>query len=70
MGRGLHMWKSSDGRDAVPVWSVAQRVFGAIDGVAGYVISVGPGTFCVTWSDGTLAVDYPEDTIMVRKGFP
>lgn len=65
------MRQDSDEREAVPVWSVAQRVFGAIDGCPGEVVSVGAGTFNVRWSDGTRdAVVYPEDTIMVRAGFP
>ena len=65
------MRQDSDGRDTMPLWSLTQRVFGAIDGCPGDVVSVGNDWFAVQWSDGTRdAVVYPEDTIMVRKGFP
>jgi len=80
MGRNLRMWKSSDGRDTVPLGSHAQpyvlgqRVFGAIDNVAGTVVSVdaATGTFSVHWTDENAVGDvvYPYDTIMVRRAWP
>lgn len=68
------MRESSDGRNTVPLWSVAQRVYGAIDGCAGTVVSVDAEreTFTVQWQDENAVGDvvYPYDTIMVRSAFP
>lgn len=68
------MWKSEERQNTVPAWSVTQRVFGAIDGCPGTVVSVDAtaGTFSVRWSDQTALGDivYPSDTIMVRRAFP
>lgn len=79
------MRQDSDGREAVPVWSdplhtaappyaIRQRVFGAIDGVAGTVLSVDTVNriFSVQWCDAHAVGDvtYPFDTVMVRRAFP
>ena len=70
------MRQSSDGRDTMQTrgdaYAVGERVFGAIDGCPGEVVSVGDSTFTVDWTDagGADAVVYPKDTIMVRRAFP
>jgi hypothetical protein len=68
------MRESSDGRNTMPPWRVAQRVYGAIDGCPGTVVSVDPEreTFTVQWADENAVGDvvYPYDTIMVRGAFP
>lgn len=66
------MRENDDGRNAVFPWSVSQRVFGAIDGLPGRVVSVDEqfGTFIVKWDDGDFPVVYPEGTIMIRRAFP
>jgi hypothetical protein len=66
------MRENNGGRDKVPVWRVAQRVYGAIDNWPGSVVSVDAerGTFTVQWSDGMFPVVYPVDTIMVREAWP
>lgn len=66
------MSEDDAGRNTLPVWSVAQRVYGAVDDCPGYVISVDPdaGTFTVEWRDDGFPVVYPVDTMMVRRGFP
>lgn len=70
MGWGLRMREDDAGRDKVPLWSVAQRVFGAIDNCPGTVVSVGERTVTVQWSDGASPVVYPLDTIMIRSAYP
>lgn len=68
------MREDDHGRSEVPVWRVSQRVAGALDGCPGTVISVdafsGYGYFAVKWDDGTDAVVYPRETIMVRRAMP
>lgn len=66
------MRKDSDGRDTVPLWSVAQRVYGAIDSCPGTVVSVDDrfDTFIVKWEGNDFPVVYPRETIMIRRGFP
>jgi len=56
-------------RDASP-YVLGQRVFGAIDGCSGNVVSVYGGTFIVLWRDYGVPVVYPENTMMVRRAFP
>lgn len=53
-------------------WSVAQRVYGAIDSMPGTIVSVDAerGTFSVYWADKNFPVVYPVETIMVRKAWP
>lgn len=55
-------------------WTAHERVFGAIDGCPGTVVSVDAigGTFTVQWADQDAVgnVIYPFDTIMVRRKFP
>lgn len=53
-------------------YKVGERVFGAIDGVPGTIVSVdrGRGVVTVEWSGGKFPVDYPEDTIMIRRAYP
>lgn len=74
MERSLRMRSKGNDGDAVPPWSVAQRVYGAIDGCPGTVVSVDAEreTFTVQWQDENAVGDvvYPYDTIMVRSAFP
>lgn len=74
MERDLRMRENSNGRDKVPVWRVAQRVYGAIDNCPGTVVSVDAErrTFKVQWADANALGDvvYPWDTLMVREGWP
>jgi hypothetical protein len=68
------MRQDGDGRDQMQTRSYApgERVFGAIDGVAGTVVSVDDkfDTFLVKWDDGSFPVVYDQATILVRRGFP
>lgn len=68
------MRSQDDGRSEVPPWSVAQRVYGAIDGCPGTIVSMDAEreTFTVQWADENAVGDvvYPFDTIMVRSAFP
>lgn len=72
------MWQDSDGRDTMPIWSYAstgERVYGAIDGCPGDIVSVDKiaGTFVVEWLDASgsgVSVVYPMNTVMVRKAWP
>lgn len=64
------MREDSEGRGAVPLWRVSQRVHGAIDNWPGSVVSVDHDaqTFDVRWEDGMYPITYPMDTAMVIKG--
>lgn len=66
------MREDDDGRGALPVWRLTQRVRGAIDDWPGSVVAVdeAAGTFQVIWSDGMYPITYPVDTAMVRASFP
>lgn len=68
------MREDDAGRDKMPLWGVAQRVYGAIDNCPGTVVSVDANVnnFAVQWADENAVGDviYPCDTIMVRRAFP
>lgn len=72
MERGLRMRENSDGRSEVPPWRNAQRVYGAIDDCPGTIVSVDTErrTFAVDWKGNGFSVEYPDDTIMIRKAWP
>jgi hypothetical protein len=59
---------------ATPTYAVGERVFGAIDGCPGTVVSVSTvvaPVFSVVWSTGRgEEIIYPMDTIMIRKAWP
>lgn len=73
------MWEAGNGREALPTrrdaYATGERVFGAIDGMPGTVVSVGEpaGTVTVEWIVAEVSVGnvvYPDDTIMIRKAWP
>lgn len=58
-----------------PAYAVGERVFGAIDGCPGIVVSVSnvvAPLVVVQWADANAVGDviYPADTIMIRKAYP
>lgn len=53
-------------------YTQGERVYGAIDDVAGTVVSVDTErrTITIDWSDGAVSVVYNSETMMVRRGWP
>ena len=53
-------------------YAPGERVYGAIDGCPGTVVSVDDkfNTFIVQWDGNDFPVVYPVDTAMVRSAFP
>ena len=72
------MWQTGKRRCEMSVrgdaYKIGERVYGAIDGQPGIVVSVDNAarTFAVQWADENALGDvvYPFDTIMVRRAYP
>lgn len=73
------MRETGNGWEALPTrgdaYAVGERVFGAIDGLPGTVVSVShvvAPLVVVQWADENAVGDviYPQDTILIRKAWP